>query len=940
MASHHPYYRKWLPSKKNEQDYRGDGKLIDLTKAWIADEASDPVTEARALFDDRAAAAIRAAAAVDGTDMVGPPRIWPVIDWRIKPPYTLPLEWFPNEPPWFHGRDLLEMKWYDGKAPTIHIPRSRCLALLAYLDFFPGNPRLGLGLRSMVSRAVLSSTPGWCGTFGPGVDDIFSLKAAEGNYDMSQMHLLPMVYRHYDDLSPAAREHLITQLLANGRVHRPRKDDTFTSAGNPDDWSRAGFTSFLAQHRDIGETENHILMIVTARYLTNQLLYQRDGATAHDNRRNGGDDIHSCFSLLLYLLRNMLRGDFSEYNAKGYQSETRWALLNLCTYAYDHEVRLGARMVLDYISAHMAVSTNNLRRLVPFRRRLTELNTAHTSDGFMNVGLLASVPIGENRGADPMGPYFAMQAGNIKGYTSSGFPGSDADLAMEVLSDYRIPPSIHDLFMNDKHRRFFQRLHRTPRDEVGGNRNCDNMEIYAGSPSYLITAGGAPALWAINPYEMAVIDGESVSQQLGLAVTTNFMPTGFRENEARGLIQFGAFSKLIKTVTLWEFLGFDVTETNTVVPQNVENYGVAPDFACGPQVFLPPWVSESITEGVEDGVPQNPHISRGFSFVNMGRTGAPGEYAPGFYLAIYQETPGGFALMEAFDTWLNPGVTFKEFKNSVLRRNHNIRLMSNVVTRYTTKNNNQLDFVVWANQDGHRAESGAKVIGIQYENANGMDALGHAENTTTQLVNGTIMNSLEEAKIEIRNPSLGTTILLDFTDQYHPLRFDSQTGEFEVAGFNNEVWLDFEYLGSTEGDVCRPFNTIDSAVAAVADGGVIRIVPGATLERGSIGGNKSFKLVAPIGDVTIGTSNTQPMGNHESTERVSNHDVWVQFDWQDTTFNHVPYLFDSIAGAVAAVADGGVVNIQPGSTNERLTIGSHKRFSLVAPIGGVKIGLG
>ena len=188
---------------------------------------------------------------------------------------------------------------------------------------------------------------------------------------MAQMYLLPMIYRHYDDMSPAAREHLLTQLLQNGRAHRPRVDDTFTRGSNPNDWGRAGFISPLGFHIDIGETENHILMILTARYLTNQLLYQRDGHQDHDNRRNG-DDSPSCYSLLLSQLRNIMIGGFSEYNAKNYQSETRWALLNLCTYAYDHEVRLGARLVLDYISAHIAVSSNNLRRLVPFRRRLDD----------------------------------------------------------------------------------------------------------------------------------------------------------------------------------------------------------------------------------------------------------------------------------------------------------------------------------------------------------------------------------------------------------------------------------------------------------------------------------------------------------------------------------------------------------------------------------------
>jgi hypothetical protein len=226
---------------------------------------------------------------------------------------------------------------------------------------------------------------------------------------------------------------------------------------------------------------------------------------------------------------------------------------------------------------------------------------------------------------------------------------------------------------------------------------------------------------------------------------------------------------------------------------------------------------------------------------------------------------------------------------------------------------------------------------IGYRAGDGLDSPGGAGQITDKLLNGTIMMSPEEAKIEITNRSLGTTITLDFTDQAHPRRFDSQTREFEVAGFNNEVWLDFEYAGLSEGDVCRPFSKLGGAVAAVTDGGVIRIVLGATPERGTIGGGKSFKLVAPIGGVTIGTPNTKPLVTFEFRDAVSDRDVWVQFDWFDTTLNHVPYLFHSITQAMDVVAEGGVIHIEPGSTPERLTIGSGKRFTLVAPIGGVTI---
>jgi hypothetical protein len=159
---------------------------------------------------------------------------------------------------------------------------------------------------------------------------------------------------------------------------------------------------------------------------------------------------------MLGLLRNILRDDFSEYNAKNYQIEVRSALLNLCSYAYDDEVRLAARMVLDYISAHFAVSSNDLRRMVPFRRR-NEKNHVTRASGFMTVGLLE-----RTLGADPMAQHFAILAGNTRAYETP-WParpepwsiktdqGDGNDAVMDALSDYRLPFSIHDFLVNDSH---------------------------------------------------------------------------------------------------------------------------------------------------------------------------------------------------------------------------------------------------------------------------------------------------------------------------------------------------------------------------------------------------------------------------------------------------------------------------------------------------------
>jgi len=868
------------------------------------------VPEARSLFDARAAAAISAAVAINGKDGNGPVRIWPTVTWwgwRLQ-----------GNDPWFEPRDFLEVKWYKGdrkktKAPTIYVPTAKCLPALAYLDFFPDQRRLGLGLRTMVSAAILAASPGWCGSNGPGVDGSFSLGDTEGNYDMSEMHLLAIAYQYYAELSPEARDHLITQLLKWGRIHRPNLDDTFTSGYAPNDWDRAGYVSPLGAHKNIGETENHILMIATTRYLTNQLLFQRERDDMYDNRRNSGSDWSSGTSILLSLLRNILRGDFSEYNSKPYQAETRWALLNLCTYAYDHEVRLGARMVLDYVSAHIAVSSNDLRRMVPFRRRNENPYVAHDPSGFMTVGLLESRP-----GADPNTSYFAMQAGNTRAYETGrpwdwGINDGGTRLAVEVLSDYRLPYPIHDLFVNDLHRRFFQRLHRVPwSDEPGGNRNSDDMEIYAASPSYLITAGGSPSGYAIDPFFGGIVPKPSaVRQQTGVAVTTSFMPTG-QGDDATDLIQFSEFA-----------------ETG-LVPMGVlsaRNYGVAPDFACGHNLHLPTWVQGTPPEG-------------GFLFVdNSGFLDRPG-----YYLAIYQQD--GLALLEAFDTWLHPGVRFEVFKADVLRRKADLRLRENEEFQYTTWNGNRIRAVIWSKPHVRLSGPfptafGAEVVGIAYGYRDPTDQMGDAGNTTEPFLSGTVMNSPAEAVVEITNPFLGTKITLDMSDPWHPRR-TSETGEIEEAGSNHEVWLDFDYSGLCEGDVCRPFNTMAAALGAVADGGAIKILPGATGARASIGGGKRLRLVAPIGGVIIGAGNRDraPISDvgFEGEDAVRKDDIWVEFDFSDTTVGHIAGPFNNLVKAVAAVADNGIIRIVPGVTSDRSTLGNGKRFRLAAPIGGVTIG--
>jgi hypothetical protein len=742
----YPLYSRYIPVPQDEftppNDFgiNSNTKYIDLTDIHLSPFGnSNSVDEAVRLFDARAARAIRAGVesasfgAADFMDLL-----------EFKP----------------HGGDTNS----DSEVPDVRILNANALPLMAIPDYFPNSESFVFG--EVVSEAIMAAGAGWCGTFGPGVHGAWDLlnldPLPEGNYDISQMHLLQIAYLYFDDLSPEAREHLITVLLASGRVNRINEDDVVTSGGAPNDWSRVGYISPVGFHVRIGETENHILMIHTVRYLTNQLLYQRDHDPNHDNRRNNSDNSPTCMGLMLLLLRNFLRDDFSEYNAKSYQTETRYALLNLCSYAYDHEVRLAARMVLDYISAHLAVSSNDLRRMVPFRRRNDAKNSARDDRGVMQISLLETT-----WGADPMASQFAMLAGNTRIYATTtdgkdpvrdggGFraswhiktDGSDGnDAIMYALSEYRLPLPIHDLFVNDSHRRFFQRLHRTIKPDVESGQNCDNTEIYAGSPSYLISAGGEFATWSVDPGPVSLSSKlrQKADQQLGVAMPTSFMATTRPSldcgdpTHASDLIQFGRFT--------------DVA--------GVYNYGVAPDFVCGPEVHLPDWC----TQAIADNHIKHPNDSFGsFEFVDRGSTAVD---PPGFYLALLRD--GDFAVMEAWDTWLHPNLTFEQFKSLVYATNRGLierGLQNNIEDQYMTLNGNVIHFTIWNFKDNY----GARVRSIDYGDGDPLDSPGDASQSPARLLNGTVINSLDEAIVEITNHFLNMSIKLDMSDPARPKR--------------------------------------------------------------------------------------------------------------------------------------------------------------------------
>jgi hypothetical protein len=324
----------------------------------------------------------------------------------------------------------------------------------------PGPPKGGFGefAETMISRllqkkdlAAVSAnllTP----TFHPwltGTDMslLGSICKRDGDYDFVLMSLVRMAY--IDDeagrtlLTEQARHKLRHELLSERGVEHHIK---FQFDNCP---------SIIK----VTDSENHILMTETARYLTNQLLFDETHNPIFDNSKNGFDEWFPNH------LSQFLRKDFSEFNSKPYQGFTEIALSNLYTYARGAKVKTTAQMILDYLAAKSALQSSGLRRRPPFRRQKE----------WRDFDLLTMYDNGMQFFAPDTGNYefVALEKGNA---TKLNWTSETYTMFMAATDRYEVPDAIVDLFVAP-----------TPQFQLMHHRD---VEIYAPSTNFLISAGG------------------------------------------------------------------------------------------------------------------------------------------------------------------------------------------------------------------------------------------------------------------------------------------------------------------------------------------------------------------------------------------------------------------------------------------------------------------
>jgi len=371
-------------------------------------------------------------------------------------------------------------------------------------------------------QAILSPQTKPYAKVGTDITILPGLCERHGDYDFMLQYLVRLAYlsrsQNNTRLGEMAYKKLIFYLLnTNGSHHY----STFS-------------LGLCGVHKD---TENHILMTETSRYLSNQLLYERPEIPdakrkEYDNELNGSN------KWMLKHLQNFFLNYFEEYNSKPYQGYTVLAISNLYKNAWNPQVKLKAQMLLDLLSAVFAVQSNRLRRLVPFRRQ--------PKFEPMTRPVLADAETA--RHTYLAGSFHYLKAQPIPWQV----PYGDHLMLGAIINDYKVPDLILDLIIGGNNKSYFQKIRH------------DTVEIYYARPEFTLSAGG----YYTNHFDMAT------KEQDGWARPTAIIPSEDLSADYANWIRFTGHNNRLK-------------RKNTCLYKN---------FACGLGMQIPESIPENCQE--------------------------------------------------------------------------------------------------------------------------------------------------------------------------------------------------------------------------------------------------------------------------------------------------------------------------------------------------------
>jgi hypothetical protein len=471
------------------------------------------------------------------------------------------------------------------------------------------------------------------------------------------------------------------------------------------------------------ETENHLWMTESARYLTNNLLSDRYKQKSQPVPSEYDNDANGMTDWVLDGLRLFLVQDFYELNSRPYAPLILGAIQNLADFAAFGQfclqvppagvppmsrrcdVARAARNVLDFQATKFAVSSNGLRRAAPFRRQ----------PAFRDYPRLLT-----NGGDDLAWHYLAYTGGSdfLRDERASRLMEfADGELMQAFQSRYRPPVMVTDLLRTTAGgtNAPLQRFHGTRRD-------AKVVEVYYREPKFLISAGGK----FDSGSGVAAVPGYSGED--AWALPTTLMPTK-EGNDYRDFVRITGHLEEGKRI----------------------NTCVGPGFACGLNPVVPAGLPEACIKRDGD-----------WTFINFADNTPDCPLDFGFYAAVYSKHCGKsdcdarFGFFEA-----TPFRNFPAYVAGVLGLNKSWTYEYDKINLYQSPTGRRITFVF----NGGKKEWGI----VEYDLGAG-PVKPERRYDKWPVADGDIMTSPKDACIMVDNLHLGERLILDHTDVNHPRR--------------------------------------------------------------------------------------------------------------------------------------------------------------------------